>query len=182
MKCISLWVGTYWEKSAFWVPDTTCDTYSALWAPLHRGQGPHIPGNNTHGSPACLANTQKGQSYWRLLFLILDNVLHEISSAMSYTGHLVTEKRMKIFKNICHLLSDRFMFSKITLLILWNSTAAEARVAWPQRGTSLAGVNHLNPKQEPERQDKPERDMILPVQVSHRLIFLPFSKFFISMN
>lgn len=36
-------------------------------------------------------------------------------------------------------------------LLLWNNTAADARVAWPHSGTSFVGVNHLNPKHEPEK-------------------------------
>lgn len=63
-----------------------------------------------------------------------------------------------------------------------NNTAAEARVAWPQRGTSFAGVNHLNPKQEPSEEEKPKRDEIIPKQVGHKLfIFLFFSKYYTSM-
>ena len=31
-------------------------------------------------------------------------------------------------------------------IITLNMTAAAAKVAWPHSGTSLVGVNHLNPK------------------------------------
>ena len=34
-------------------------------------------------------------------------------------------------------------------LLCWKSTAAEARVAWPHRFTSVAGVNHRRPNREP---------------------------------
>lgn len=68
------------------------------------------------------------------------------------------------------------------LLILLNSTAAEARVAWPHRDTSLAGVNHLNPKQEPLKEEKPKRDKIILIQVDYKIsFFLFFSKYFPSM-
>ena len=31
----------------------------------------------------------------------------------------------------------------------WNNTTVDAKVAWPQRATSLVGVNHRNPKRPP---------------------------------
>ena len=46
---------------------------------------------------------------------------------------------------------ERFDILSTTL----KSTAAAARVAWPQRGTSLVGVNHLKPNIEHELKDSP---------------------------
>lgn len=44
--------------------------------------------------------------------------------------------------HICKHTLNHVCVSECILLLCWNSTAAEARVAWPHRFTSLVGVNH----------------------------------------